>query len=224
MKLLVNNNITLFSNKLIILNSSRFYRSFAENKYDIKTYRLMAYYLSRGVYVFLNDNPMSYYDSSKRNMFEEYFEMCNAIGYEPTKDDFFKQYIMVKKTYWANKKQYDSEKIKKHYEIHSNIWDFETDDLFIYVPTCSDDFAEEGKQQNNCVYTMYLDKVLRGETSVVFIRKKNEPNKSYITCEVTNGGYINQYYYANNRWVPPHDKAENDFRLGFIKYLEENWN
>lgn len=30
MKLLVNNNITLFSNKLIILNSSRFYRSFAE--------------------------------------------------------------------------------------------------------------------------------------------------------------------------------------------------
>ena len=30
MKLLVKNNITLFSNKLIILNSSRFYRSFAE--------------------------------------------------------------------------------------------------------------------------------------------------------------------------------------------------
>lgn len=200
-----------------------FYRNFAENKYDIKTYRLMAYYLSRGVYTFLKDSPIAYYDSSKRDMFEEYFEMCKVIGYEPTKDDFFKQYIMVKKTYWANKKQYDSEKIQKHYELHSNIWDFETDDLFIYVPTCSDDFAEEGKQQNNCVYTMYLDKVLRGETNVLFIRKKSEPNKSYITCEVTNSGYINQYYYKGNSYVPTDHKAENDFRLGFIKYLEENW-
>lgn len=194
------------------------------NPKDISTYRLIAYYLSRGVYMFFNDNQMCSYSRNYIGFFNDYFEMCEAIGYEPTKDDFFKQYLMVKKVYLANKKKYDNEKIQKQYEKHSNIWDFETDELFIYVPTCSDDFKDEGEQQSNCVYTMYLEKVLRGDTNVIFIRKKDNPKKSYITCEVTNDGYINQYYYAHNCYVPREDKAENDFRLGLIDYIATHWN
>ena len=199
------------------------YRNTANPK-DINTYRLIAYYLSRGVYMFFNDNPICTYRSNISNMFEGFFEMCEAIGYEPTKDDFFKQYIMVKKVYLANKKKYDSEKIQRHYKKHSRIWDFETDDLFIYVPTCSDDFKDEGEQQSNCVYTMYLEKVLRGDTNVIFIRKKDNPNKSYITCEVQNNGWINQYYYAHNRYVPTSDIEENAFRLGLEDWIEKYWN
>lgn len=194
------------------------------NPKDISIYRLIAYYLSRGVYMFFNNNPICSYRSNITNMFEDYFEMCNVIGYEPTKDDFFKQYIMVKKTYIANKKKYDSEKIQKHYEKHSKIWDFETDELFIYVPTCSDDFKDEGEQQSNCVYTMYLEKVLRGDTNVIFIRRKDNPKKSYITCEVTNEGYILQYYYAHNRYVPQTDKVETAFRSGLVDYITTHWN
>ena len=193
------------------------------NPKDINTYRLIAYYLSRGVYMFFNNNPICSYGSNFISLFDNYFDMCEAIGYEPTKDDFFKQYLMVKKVYLANKKKYDSEKIQKHYEKHSKIWDFETDELFIYVPTCSDDFQDEGNQQDNCVYTMYLEKVLRGDTTVVWSRKEGNPKKSHSTCEITDEGYINQYYYAHNRSVPNTDKIETDFRLGLKDWIAKYW-
>jgi hypothetical protein len=92
----------------------------------------------------------------------------------------------------------------------------------VVVPQTTEDFKNEALAMNNCVYNMYLRRVVDGSTNVVFIRKKSNPTKSYITCEVTNSGKIWQFYLANNERVARNSK-ESDFRNAYQKWLDENW-
>ena len=46
-----------------------------------------------------------------------------------------------------------------------------------------------------------MEQVCNGYTHVVCVRKKSEPDKPFITCEVGNDGLIRQYLYAYNRHV-----------------------
>lgn len=55
------------------------------------------------------------------------------------------------------------------------------DNLTIVVPTQMEEFNEEGKQQNNCVSYYYHNSIADHFNLIYFIRKKNRPNKSYIT-------------------------------------------
>jgi hypothetical protein len=202
---------------------TNYHDTFGDN---MSVYRLMAYYLSRGLWVFGCENPAFRYrhGTSIGALLYDFFEKSQYIGYEPQKEDFFKQYIAVKKHYKAHKKEYDNKKIQNQYAKYPQAWKFETDDLFIYVPSTSDEFEDEATQQGNCVYSMYLEKVLRGDTNVVFIRKKSEPHKSHITCEVSNSGKIKQFYFAHNRGVyPVENETEYNFYKEYTKYLNSIW-
>lgn len=55
-------------------------------------------------------------------------------------------------------------------------------DLQIVVPHTLEDFIYEGNQQHNCVGNYYHNSIARGENLIYFVRKKNNPSKSYITC------------------------------------------
>ena len=57
--------------------------------------------------------------------------------------------------------------------------------LFIRLPFSLSELREEGEVLHHCVGT-YIDKVARGETIILFIRKVNEPNKPYYTMEFKN--------------------------------------
>jgi hypothetical protein len=49
------------------------------------------------------------------------------------------------------------------------------------VPSTMDDFTKEGQMQNNCVGSYYHDSIASGDNLIYFIRKKENPNHSYIT-------------------------------------------
>lgn len=51
----------------------------------------------------------------------------------------------------------------------------------IVVPSSLKDFTDEGKQQSNCVGYYYHKSIAEGRNLIYFIRKANNPNKSYIT-------------------------------------------
>ena len=53
----------------------------------------------------------------------------------------------------------------------------------IIVPERLVDLIEEGKAQHNCVGG-YMERVAKGETDVVFVRRTAHPEKSYITMEI----------------------------------------
>jgi hypothetical protein len=71
------------------------------------------------------------------------------------------------------------------------------------------------------VFSMYLDKVVNGETHVVFVRRKDNPTQSLITCEVRNGRIL-QFLERYN--CSPSDPALIAFRTAYQTHLYNLWN
>lgn len=74
-----------------------------------------------------------------------------------------------------------NEKILANEEKIRSITEIQHDKFVIIVPSSMDDFTKEGQMQNNCVGSYYHDSIARGDNLIYFIRKKETPNRSYIT-------------------------------------------
>jgi len=181
---------------------------------------LMLYYAVHGLIEYHRDSESKYSPYEIRDKVNTFFNMCEKVDIKPKKEDFFKQYVTVAKTYRIKQEEINNEKIKEQLNKHN--WNFEDENFIIIVPQTSKDFEEEAKQQSNCVFSSYLNCVINKETNIVFIRKKNNITKSYITCEITNRGLIRQFLFAYNRSIEV-DTPEYNFYQNFQKWLNENW-
>lgn len=52
----------------------------------------------------------------------------------------------------------------------------------IVIPTKSSDIVDEGAHLGHCVGS-YVDRIIKGETNILFMRKANEPEESLVTLE-----------------------------------------
>lgn len=95
---------------------------------------------------------------------------------------------------------------------------FEDDILFARPLLTKEEFHIEAEYQQNCVERLFMSRVKDGTTHVVVIRKKDEPDTPYITCEVNNY-YIVQYFGRFNRY--PTDNDAIIFRNSYSAYLKE---
>ena len=172
------------------------------------------YFLSHGLVDVVGVNVAS-------NLLTTFFDWCETTGIKPQKSDFYRQYLDVKRTYIANKKQYDMAALANNYASKRNALLFEDDTLKVIIPTTTEEFKAEGDAQHNCVYSMYLEKCIKNTTHVVFIRRKDALNKSYITCEVDKRGYIIQYLGQYNGWVADPDAI--NFKKQYQDWLIKNW-
>ena len=194
-------------------------------QYDTQQYvSLIVYYMTRGLCEFLSspeDRPDHSYKYGKGlEYIRNYFQMCEALEIIPQKENFFSNYIKVIKEYQLNKEKIDNKKITDHY-AKTNLY-FEDDNFFTYIPQNQEDFKREADAQSNCVHSMYMRKVMNHSTSVVFVRRKDAPDTSLITCEVANNGEIWQYLARFNRRVPEHT-PEYDFYLKYRSWLYTNF-
>ena len=108
----------------------------------------------------------------------------------------------------------NAERNKKVMEWQSNFKEIEqlsNDILTIIVPTTQEQFTDEGRQQNNCVGSYYHDSMSVHNNIIYFIRKKNRPNKSYIT---------NRYAVRGN-WLSNLSTVESR-AVNNSNYLDEN--
>ena len=181
-------------------------------EYMIKCFR-------RGVPYFYMTNNGSIDMWTFIHTLRDYYSNCEVLDLKYDKD-FFRGVALAKRMYQTHKKEIDNRKIANQMNKHN--YDFEDDNFTIVVPQTTDDFFKEANAQNNCVYNMYMPYVADGKTNVVFIRKKSNPSKSYITCEISNKGAIKQYLLANNHSVK-RDTAEYNFKVALQKWLDENW-
>ena len=98
---------------------------------------------------------------------------------------------------------------------------FEDDTYVVRIPRGEADFIREGKENNNCVGTFnYYELMLRKQIFVVFIREKVNPDKAFITCEISPRGKILQYLGRSNVEVP----AADAFKKKYQAFLKENFN
>ena len=54
--------------------------------------------------------------------------------------------------------------------------------LILVVPKNGDEIRAEGEALHHCVGG-YVERVAKGETNIFFVRKADEPDKSYFTME-----------------------------------------
>ncbi len=150
----------------------------------------------------------------KQNMAKdwiEYLEWCEQLKYDTDKmfiympNNFRKVHNRTAKDYQAlrdkiaaaEKRRQEKLIQKKQLQIKQLVGDIfkqnEKADAFsikgsglvIVVPKGSADIRNEGTILHHCVGT-YIDKVARGETSIFFIRREEEPGTPYYTLEWKN--------------------------------------
>ena len=200
--------------------TTRFIDNIMSKGYTAEQINYLIHAICRGVVYYYTDKRGEIDYWSLLRDFDDYFHLCEVLEMKYEKD-FFRGMINARRAYLVYRKEFDSKAIKKNYEKHN--FNFESDDFTIVIPQTPEDFKNEATQQNNCVYSCYLEEVVNGRTNVVFIRKKDEPQKSFITCEIDNKGNIRQYLYRYNNRVTNKDTAEYQFRNDFQKWLNENW-
>ena len=151
----------------------------------------LLYFVERGIY-YMNSREISI-NASINELLDYAIDLKLD---EIPKGDYSRVFAQIKKIWLVEREKIDHEKLCANNYLKELL--YENDTFKVIIPTTREEFAREGSAQDNCVYSMYLKKVLKGETRVVFIRRKDSLDKSYITCEVKPNGRIQQYLTKYN--------------------------
>jgi len=84
--------------------------------------------------------------------------------------------------------------------------EYKKDAYFIRLPENIEDIANEATQLSHCLYERYTDKILDGETIILFMRQVDHPDDSVLTVEIKYDG-IQQAKGYDNRDPTPEEKA-----------------
>lgn len=97
--------------------------------------------------------------------------------------------------------------------------EFSYNEYRIIYPKMVQDIKDEASQQHHCVAT-YIDSVIDGETNIVFLRKKEDIDKSLVTMEVKN----NKVVQARGKFNRDLTQKEQEVVDRYNQYLENKFN
>ena len=129
----------------------------------------------------------------------------------------------VSKNYKLLKDKEQQEQIEKSQKRIKELETLTYKDYCFIVPTTPKELIDEGEQQHNCVGSYYNDSMSEGIGFIYFIRKKNEPEKSYITCyfDVYTKKTVEARYKFNDEVFKEEDKKAVFKSSEFIKKIIE---
>lgn len=145
------------------------------------------------------------YENGRYNLVTDYFDYisnCKILDYNMNSE-----LVLFPKHF---KKAHDdaatnaaSRKLEKEYariaellpKMHE-LYDFENDKYLIMAPNSGKDITYEGQAMNHCVGT-YVGKVASGSCVILFVRRKDKPNKPYVTVEVSNNKVVQVRAFGN---------------------------
>lgn len=216
--------ITLFAKEHNLIVDEHFTKEMLDFLYDAydrhaipkKYIHLTANFLARGAYKYHQESSLPHL----MDRLDEYYKWCALLEIEPQKGIFMYEYCKIKANYEAAKTELDIKILSKYQLLHQKALTFESEELIVIIPTTEEQFKQEGKAQDNCVYSSYYRSVYDGNTNVVFIRHKSNPDVSYITCEVYNGRII-QYLTAHN--CRPKENYAEKFKMDYQEHLNKYW-
>lgn len=157
-----------------------------------------------------------YCDTPVYRLLGSYFYLCRQLNKTPTYKNLFLQIGHYRAEFLLAR-----DSLMETFQKDAPL--FYEDDIFsVIVPTTAKEFQEEADSQQNCVFRLYYPRVRDKLTHIVFIRRKNNLDKSYITCEVSNKGRIIQYLAKRNNDVQ--DKDALTFQQNYQNYLFSQFN
>ena len=150
--------------------------------YGFGFYRTLKY-LYKNAYLFRNVNSLV-------RLFGDYLSMCKTLGFKPDelpinlKAEHDRLAELVKEEQVKSCEEAISHTYSKYNDIATEVSN-NSNSFLIKLPVCTMDLIQEGKEQHNCVGS-YGNNIKHGSI-VFFIRKKDNPEKSFVTAEVYNG-------------------------------------
>jgi hypothetical protein len=174
------------------------------------------YYYEKYLKFFYYTKLNTYHTSQEMiRLFDNFLQLCYDLDKKPQKENFFTEYMSLQIEYETKRKVIENEKIKKQmtrFDFH-----FEDDNYIVVVPTTAQEYIDEAREQHNCVERSYLSGIINGNYTVVFVREKSNPEKSFITCEIGDRGQIYQYLKKCNQSVTEPSALE--FKRKYQEYL-----
>jgi len=147
---------------------------------------------------------------------DDIIEMFNETGIVDNKTNFYHLAIIAQD--WKRKNR--ATRFTQKATRNEDKLFFETDEFITVIPHTIEDMINEGRQQQNCIGRLFVDAIIAEYTNIVFIRKKNDIDKSLISCEVYNNGLIAQFLKAHNSRVYPElDKEYYEFQQAYQEHL-----
>ncbi len=104
----------------------------------------------------------------------------------------------------AAKRAKEEARLRENAKAIREMFDYADEQFFILVPESYKEISDEGHEQHNCVAT-YFEPAAAGRTIIFFVRRKEEPEKSFCTVEIGKKGeefVIKQNFIAYNRKAP----------------------
>lgn len=146
-----------------------------------------------------------YYDCNQRQGLSPYRALTllrdyhRLVNHLPRFPKYPKYLAMAHDVAVRNSKLVKSEGLKKgildSYDKYSK-FEMTVGKMSYLIPRCSEDLAEEGAMQSNCV-AGYARSVSTGRTLVVFMRDKKTPEQSLVTIEVRDNTIVQAYKSMN---------------------------
>lgn len=125
----------------------------------------------------------------------DYIEDCKTLGLDLNQD----MIIRPKKLYDMHQNTSKQIEVKESEELNRKIslrikelnkkYGFEYNGIFIKIPQNGKEIIDEGKKLDHCV-GRYAESHANSSTTILFIRKENEPHKPYCTMEIRNKSII----------------------------------
>ena len=154
----------------------------------------------------------------------DYINMCKQMSIVPVTDSnsLKREHDVTARIYngWKSE-QFTKEQTEKFANVYEKLSKYAYSDnrLIVIVPKTPQDLVNEGRGNRNCVAS-YVDSYAKGKSKIFFIRKKDDPEKSYITIETYgNGENLSQAFYASNQ--PINNVDDLDFITKWLIHNKE---
>ena len=151
---------------------------------------------------------------------DDYITLCGKLNVPIETGDFFRNYDNILKIKESRERE-AKEMIFKKSQAEKNLF-FENEEFITIIPTTYKEIHEEGEKLHNCLGTIeWRNYLSEGIRKVVFIRRKNRPNESYIACDIDNHGKIRQFLKNHNEEIDRRKDGENifNFKKNYQEYL-----
>lgn len=134
-------------------------------------------------------------------MYANYLDLCEKYGYD-MKDHtvLFPSYL---ETIYL--KLYEEDMLLQNPQMNDKIASmakllelnrYEDADYIIYAPSSIRELIDESMQQHNCVRG-YVKSIAEGTSQIYFMRKKEQPDVSFVTIEIVHATVFQAYYKYN---------------------------
>lgn len=182
-----------------ILNIANFFDGRKEKVFPLTDKRIR---MARKYIENLNQSNPKKYGSYVSDYFD-YIDACEELEYNMTSElvlypkDFKKAHDEALANLKDQKLEKEYEQIKQLLPSIHDKYDFSNDKYLITAPNCGQEITYEGQALNHCV-SRYVPDVAKGLTIILFLRKKENPEKPFVTMEVKNGKVMQVRGFDNN--------------------------